>query len=308
MNDAPPQCRCLCGAVRFFLAEPLREVGMCHCGICRRWSGGVPLAGGMTGAVTVTADDALRWYASSAWGERGFCARCGSSLFWRQKGARGGWLVSVGALPSVDNLRLVQHIYIDDKPAFYDFTGGARRLTGDAFTDEVSAAMPAFKRMFVKTFIVIARLHARVRPPPPPSPGADRRGRCVCGTVRFRLPRAPREAYLCHCGQCRRWGGGVGVVGVTTGVDAVDGDVRWHASSARCERGFCATCGASLFRRSRTGGDIREVCAGALEDDRGLQLTEHICIEDKPAFYGIKGDAARVSGADCARRKQASSN
>jgi hypothetical protein len=28
---------CLCGAVRFEVLGPLRDVVLCHCGECRRW-------------------------------------------------------------------------------------------------------------------------------------------------------------------------------------------------------------------------------------------------------------------------------
>lgn len=292
MNDAPASdardCRCLCGAVRFSLPQPLREVGMCHCGMCRRWAG-APLNGGISAAVTMRAGDALRWYAASPWGERGFCARCGSSLFWRQKGSRANWMVCAGSLPSTDGLRLVQHIYMDDKPAYYDMAGDARRLTGDAFTDETVAAMPTPQRWFVKTAVTLTRLKNRLSPPAPPPPGADKRGRCLCGAVRFRLPRAPQNAWMCHCGQCRRWGAGVGILGITTGVEAMEASdtLRWHKTSAERERGFCGTCGASLFWRSLETGDITSVCAGALEDDRGLQLQEHLYTEDKPGYYDM---------------------
>ena len=34
---------CLCGCVRF-TAPDIREIGVCHCGFCRRWGGGPLLA------------------------------------------------------------------------------------------------------------------------------------------------------------------------------------------------------------------------------------------------------------------------
>ena len=298
MNDTDTNdCQCLCGAVRFTLPTPLAQLWMCHCSLCRRWAGGAPLNGGLSGTVTLTAGDSLRWYASSAWGERGFCAECGSSLFWRRKGAESGWIVCAGALPSADRLQLAGHIYIDDKPAYYDMAGDAPRLSGDQFIAGIIAKMPAWKRGFGKMFVFFLRLKNRLWSRPP-SPGATTRGRCVCGSVRFSLPRAPQDAYMCHCKQCRRWSGGAGIIGVETRVEAIEsGDTLcWHKTSARYERGFCGKCGASLFWRMVDSGDIREVCAGALEDDSGLRLREHIYIDDKPAYYQMTGDAERVSG------------
>lgn len=83
-----PQARgcCLCGAVRFAAALPSKWVAHCHCTMCRRAHGAayVTWAGFEEGRLGI--DDArgrLRWYASSAGAERGFCGDCGSTLFFR---------------------------------------------------------------------------------------------------------------------------------------------------------------------------------------------------------------------------------
>ena len=89
--------RCLCGAVRYDVRGPLRDVLLCHCEECRRW-------GGYLGAFTAArADDlvlvdnsALRWVDSPESDRRarrvGFCGEWGSSLFWQAADAetRGG--------------------------------------------------------------------------------------------------------------------------------------------------------------------------------------------------------------------------
>jgi len=296
VNDSLQQGHCLCGAARFEVPRPPHEIGMCHCGMCRRWSGGGPLVGGIVDAVTVTAGEALQWYASSSWGERGFCGACGSSLFWRQKGAAAGWLVCAGALPEADAPRLAQHIFIDDKPAYYDFTGDAPRLTGAEFTAKVVREMPLPKRVFVRAFLALAKLKKR----PAPAAGDDKRGACLCGGVKFNLPHAPSDASMCHCGQCRRWGGGAGVVCVDTPgatLEAAD-TLRWHRTSEQSERGFCGSCGTPLFWREADGGAITEICAGALQDDRNITVSRHIYVDDKPAYYDMAGDAERLTGAE----------
>ena len=72
---------CACGAVRYRLASAPFDAGYCHCEICRRSSGApvlafatVPLADFM---VTQGAPRVRR---SSGFGERGFCANCGTQL------------------------------------------------------------------------------------------------------------------------------------------------------------------------------------------------------------------------------------
>lgn len=124
---------CLCGAVRYTLAAPPRELGACHCGMCRKFSGGIELGVDVpAGGITFDRDDTLRTYASSDWAERGFCAKCGSSLFWRLTVSgpmQGLFSLSAGSLDSLDGLELTQEVYIDTKPAGYALAGDHKRLT-----------------------------------------------------------------------------------------------------------------------------------------------------------------------------------
>lgn len=82
----------------------------------------------MSGGVTFQADDTLSWYRSSDKGERGFCARCGSTLFWRSPGAV-GISVSANALGDDHGLALTQHIWVDDQPDWYAFADDRPRRT-----------------------------------------------------------------------------------------------------------------------------------------------------------------------------------
>ena len=122
---------CLCGAVRFEgVPDTARGIGACHCKMCRVQSSGPFLAMRMTGGVRVTRDDGLAWYDASDQGERGFCNRCGASLFWRAKGAASGdWAVSAGALPDDLPVAIFEHIWADAKPGYYEFSGDAPRRT-----------------------------------------------------------------------------------------------------------------------------------------------------------------------------------
>jgi hypothetical protein len=124
------QGRCLCGGVRFEV-EPVtyRGIQVCHCGQCRRWGAGPYMAVTAGGETRIVEGDTLAWYRSSTHGERGFCTRCGSVLFWRQPGAATGWEVSVNALDAEHDLDIEEHIWIEDKPGWYDFADDAPRRT-----------------------------------------------------------------------------------------------------------------------------------------------------------------------------------
>lgn len=123
--------QCLCGAVNFHGKPiPHRGIGVCHCGQCRRWGGGGPfMAMRMEGGVTFDADEALVWYRSSDQGERGFCERCGTSLFWRALGAGNDVAINVSTLPEDHGQTINEHIWVDDKPDWYEFADDRPRKT-----------------------------------------------------------------------------------------------------------------------------------------------------------------------------------
>jgi hypothetical protein len=77
---------CLCGALAFECTLPTKWVAHCHCSLCRRAHGAafVTWAGLPDAQFRVTAGEAqLHWYRSTPEAERGFCATCGSTLFFR---------------------------------------------------------------------------------------------------------------------------------------------------------------------------------------------------------------------------------
>lgn len=135
---------CLCGAVRFELSEAPTEYGACHCGMCRKFSGGIELGVMVpTGGITWTADETLKTYPSSEWAERGFCGTCGSSLFWRlmAEGPMQGLLsLSAGALDSLEGMRFESEVYIDHKPSSHAFAGERKRMTEAEVMEMVGAA------------------------------------------------------------------------------------------------------------------------------------------------------------------------
>ncbi len=128
---------CLCGAVRF-TAVPLNdEMGVCHCGMCRRWSGGLFMAV-ECGTLAIDDETAVSVYRSSDYGERLFCRTCGSSLFWRmQDGSH--IVVSLHALDDPSRFRFTNEIFIDEKPAAYAFANDTKKMTGAEFVATMEA-------------------------------------------------------------------------------------------------------------------------------------------------------------------------
>jgi hypothetical protein len=139
MTQQPLTGQCLCGSVKFRLSPPLREVVVCHCRQCARWTG---LAVAAT-AVEINnfellgGADELAWFASSSEAARGFCKRCGSSLFWKPND---GSRISVlaGSLEPPTRLKIGMHVFVADKSDFYEICDGAPQSAASG-GDNVSA-------------------------------------------------------------------------------------------------------------------------------------------------------------------------
>jgi hypothetical protein len=115
---------CLCGAVTFEVAGPLAPPDACHCRQCRKQSGhffassDVPRA-----SVAISGESNLSWFRSSERVRRGFCSRCGSTLFWDPIG-KDKIAVAMGALDTPTGTRLGMHIFTGEKGDYYDIADG----------------------------------------------------------------------------------------------------------------------------------------------------------------------------------------
>ena len=130
MSDVELTGGCLCGAVRYRVTGAEPHFDACHCSMCRRFSGGVFLAVEVPaeGLTWESGEDEIATHASSDWAERGFCRRCGSSLFWRMP--EGGMMaLAAGTLDSLEGLEFASEIFIDRKPDAYAFAGERKRTT-----------------------------------------------------------------------------------------------------------------------------------------------------------------------------------
>lgn len=123
---------CMCGAVRFVAQAVPGHCGVCHCEMCRRWTGSALI--GVTvpeGGVRFEDETHLARIRSSDWAERGFCNRCGSSMFFRvtMQGAwSGNFEFPVGVFDDPNGFEMRNEIYIDHKPDSFAYAGEGRTL------------------------------------------------------------------------------------------------------------------------------------------------------------------------------------
>lgn len=119
-------------------------------------------------------------------------------------------------------------------------------------------------------------------------------GQCLCGAVTFALDPPQRAVRICHCRQCAQWTGhqvaATKVAAEQLHLLSGAEQVKWFASSPKSERGFCATCGSSLFWRFVDGPNI-SVMAGTLNPPTGLEVEMHIFVADRSDYCVAPDDA-----------------
>jgi hypothetical protein len=106
---------CLCGGVRFSVAQPFLRVSACHCESCKKISGGVGTASGRARTEDVRileGEELVTTYQPAEGSAKTFCSRCGTNLF------GGGWpesehaSVRLSALAEPYEGRVGSHIYV----------------------------------------------------------------------------------------------------------------------------------------------------------------------------------------------------
>lgn len=123
-------------------------------------------------------------------------------------------------------------------------------------------------------------------------------GSCLCGNVTYTIEGSATDVGACHCNMCRRWTGSPGMAIHLTAAPVIEGETHmtWYGSSEWAERGFCGTCGSSLFYRLKGETPQYYLHAGSLDDQSALVLKEQIFIDEKPGYYDFAGDIPAMTG------------
>lgn len=112
------------------------------------------------------------------------------------------------------------------------------------------------------------------------------KGHCLCGAVSLDSPQA-RQIGACHCGFCRRWGGGP-LLAVHCGADVQFQGVESitvYASSDWAQRAFCNQCGTHLYYKFLATGEYF-IPAGVFES-ADFELASQIYVDMKPDYYSF---------------------
>jgi hypothetical protein len=121
-------------------------------------------------------------------------------------------------------------------------------------------------------------------------------GQCECGEVAFEVTDARNTITFCHCSQCRRTSGHYWASTRAQTKDlkfTADAGLAWYQSSDHARRGFCKTCGSSLFYEPDGAGHIG-IAAGCLDLPTGMTPGKHIFTADCGDYYTIPDDAPHI--------------
>jgi hypothetical protein len=116
---------CLCGAVRYEIAGKLTRASHCHCSMCRKQHGAA------FGSYASVRRAELRWvsgegeiarFESTPGIARGFCRRCGSTLFWDERANAGSFGLALGSVDGDPGVRPSLHIFVGSKAPWFEIT------------------------------------------------------------------------------------------------------------------------------------------------------------------------------------------
>jgi hypothetical protein len=114
---------CLCGACRYETDAEHINVRACHCRACQKATGAPLYARVLVPTDRVRITGPVGWYASSDDVRRGFCPKCGTSLF-SERLSIGAIGLTMGSLDEPDRFRPAQHIWMSSKQAWVVLADG----------------------------------------------------------------------------------------------------------------------------------------------------------------------------------------
>ena len=124
------------------------------------------------------------------------------------------------------------------------------------------------------------------------------KGSCLCGSVQMSSSSCSDSVGACHCGMCRRWGGGPFMevnCGQNLDIEGQD-SVSIYNSSEWAERAFCKNCGTHLFYRLKQNQE-HMVPVGFFGDSISPEFGLQVFIDKKPEFYSFSNQTKELTEA-----------
>ena len=128
---------------------------------------------------------------------------------------------------------------------------------------------------------------------------SEGKGHFLCGAVNFIAKNLECNVEACHCGMCRRWGGGPFMC-VECGTDVTfegEESIAVYNSSEWAQRGFCKECGSHLFYRLKDSNEY-QLSAGLFDHPENFDFDLQVFTDKKPAFYSFSNETREMTEAE----------
>ena len=114
--------KCLCGGIKIKIFGKLRHVINCHCKQCMKTHGNfAAYTNCLEENIIFMNKSTLRWYNSSNFAKRGFCNKCGASIFFKFKNTD-NVSIAAGMFNGKTGLKTMRNIFVGTKSDFYKIT------------------------------------------------------------------------------------------------------------------------------------------------------------------------------------------
>ena len=110
---------CLCNGISMTIKGQFRPVINCHYIQCTKTHGNyAAYTSVLEQNIIFKSKKTLKWFQSSAKAKRGFCKKCGSSIFFKRLGSK-AVSISAGLFRNPSKLKTISHIYVKNKRDYY---------------------------------------------------------------------------------------------------------------------------------------------------------------------------------------------
>ena len=110
---------CLCGGIKLITTGELRHVINCHCTQCLKTHGHhAAYTACLEKDIIFISNKTLKWYQSSKKAKRGFCFRCGASIFYKHLNSE-SISIAAGMFNNPTKLKTKLNIFIKGKLDYY---------------------------------------------------------------------------------------------------------------------------------------------------------------------------------------------
>ena len=112
---------------------------------------------------------------------------------------------------------------------------------------------------------------------------------CLCGGIKISVKGKLRNVSNCHCSQCMKTHGNFAAYTACPEENIIfisTKSLKWFKSSNIAKRGFCSTCGASIFYKQIKSDKI-SIAAGVFEYPTKLKTVSNIFTKGKLDYYTL---------------------